>query len=112
MGGGYALQAAVHLPELAACVVNYGRLVTDPKLINQIQAPILGVFGGLDRGIPVKEVRAFEKKARAAGKTVVIEVYPKSGHAFINENDTKAYNLEDAAHAWQKTLAFFAEHLE
>src|SRR5262245_27494233 len=33
MGGGYSLQAAVNLPELAACVINYGRLVTDAELI-------------------------------------------------------------------------------
>lgn len=112
MGGGYALQAAVHLPELAACVVNYGRLVTDANLIKQINAPILGIFGGLDRGIPVKDVRAFEKKAKDAGKRVVIEIYPKSGHAFINENNARGYNAQDAARAWEKTAAFFAEHLK
>src|SRR6185369_11658106 len=50
MGGGYSLSLATHEPKLAACVVNYGRLVTDPKTIAKIHAPILGNFGGKDRG--------------------------------------------------------------
>ncbi|MEK7727707.1 MAG: dienelactone hydrolase family protein [candidate division KSB1 bacterium] len=112
MGGGYSLQAAVQLPDLAACVVNYGRLVTDENLIAQINAPILGVFGGLDRGIPVKDVQAFAKQAKNLGKEIRLEVYSKSGHAFINENNAKGYNAEDAMDAWKKTLAFLAGHLK
>ena len=112
MGGGYSLQAAVHLPELAACVINYGRLVTDANLIQKINAPVLGIFGGLDRGIPVKDVRTFEKQAKNLGKSVIIEVYAKSGHGFINENNAKAHNSKDAAQAWEETLAFFGEHLK
>ncbi len=112
MGGGYSLQAAVHLPELAACVVNYGRLVTDANLIKQINAPILGIFGGLDRGIPVKDVRAFEKQATDSGKSVTITIYPKSGHGFINENNAKAHNANDADEAWEKTIEFLAENLK
>lgn len=112
MGGGYSLQAAVHLPALAACVINYGRLVTDAELIKKIDAPVLGIFGGLDRGIPVKDVRAFEKQAKNFNKSVIIEIYPKSGHGFINENNAKAYHAKDAAEAWEKTLAFLGEHLK
>lgn len=112
MGGGYALQAAVQLPDLAACVVNYGRLVTDENLIAQINAPTLGIFGGLDRGIPVKDVKAFEKQMQAMGKEVRVEVYTKSGHAFMNENNAKGYNGEDAAKAWKQTLDFLNEYLK
>ncbi len=112
MGGSYSLQAAVHLPELAACVINYGRLVTEAEAIAQIKAPVLGIFGGLDRGIPVKDVRAFEKQAQRSDKNLTIEIYSKSGHGFINENNARAYNAKDAAAAWEKTFAFFAEHLK
>ena len=112
MGGGYSLQAAVHLPELSACVINYGRLVTDANLIKKINAPILGIFGGLDRGIPAKDVRAFETQSKNLGKSISLEIYAKSGHGFINENNTKAYNAKDAAAAWEKTLAFLAQHLK
>lgn len=112
MGGGYSLQAAVQLPDLAACVINYGRLVTDENLIAQINAPTLGIFGGLDRGIPVKDVKVFEKRMKAMDKEIRLEIYSGSGHAFINENNAKGYNAEDAAHAWKKTLAFLADHLK
>jgi len=112
MGGGYSLQAAVQLPDLAACVMNYGRLVTDENLIAQINAPILGVFGGLDRGIPVKDVKAFEEQMKEMGKEIRLEIYSKSGRAFMNENNAKGYNAEDAKKAWNKTLAFLAENLK
>src|ERR1700675_4326607 len=42
MGGGLALQFAIHQPRLGACVVNYGSLPTDPNDIQQILAPVLG----------------------------------------------------------------------
>jgi len=112
LGGSYSLQAAVQLPELAACVVNYGRLLTDVSLIQQIHSPLLGIFGGLDRGIPVNDVRTFERKTKEAGKEIAIVIYPKSGHGFINENNAKAYNAKDAADAWEKTLAFLSEYLQ
>ena len=112
MGGGYSLQAAVQIPELAACVVNYGKLVTDPDLIAQIEAPILGIFGGQDRGIPVKDVKAFEKQAQELDKDVTVEIYPKSGHAFMNENNGKGYNASDSDDAWEKTTAFLDRHLK
>lgn len=112
MGGSYSLQAAAHIPDLAACVVNYGRLITDEQLLGQINAPVLGIFGGKDKGIPVKTVRAFEKECKRLEKEVTIHVYAKSGHAFMNENNKDGYNPNDAADAWDKTTAFLAEHLK
>jgi len=61
MGGGLALQLAIHEPRLAACVVNYGSLPTEPVDIEKIDAQVLGLFGSLDRGIPPDKVRAFER---------------------------------------------------
>ncbi|HJZ52292.1 MAG TPA: dienelactone hydrolase family protein, partial [Candidatus Acidoferrales bacterium] len=49
MGGGLSLQLAIHQPRLAACVVNYGSLPTDPNDIQQIMAPVLGNFGADDK---------------------------------------------------------------
>ena len=60
MGGGLAVQLAIHEPRLAACVVNYGPLPTNIADIQKINAPVLGIFGSLDRGIPPDKVRAFE----------------------------------------------------
>jgi carboxymethylenebutenolidase len=111
MGGGYSLSLATHEPKLAACVINYGRLVTDPKTIAQIHAPILGNFGGKDRGIPPADVEAFQQAMVKAHKSVDIKIYPNSGHAFMNPNNKEGYVAEDAADAWKRIDPFFASKL-
>src|SRR3984885_11613056 len=52
MGGGYSLDVALDEPTLAADVINYGHLATDLDAIRKINAPILGLFGAKDNGIP------------------------------------------------------------
>jgi len=111
MGGGYSLSLATHEPKLAACVINYGRLVTDPKTIARIHAPILGNFGGKDRGIPPADVEAFRQAMLAAHKSVDIKIYPNSGHAFMNPNNKEGYVADDAADAWKRIDPFFASKL-
>lgn len=112
MGGGYSLQAALNVPELAACVINYGRLVTDAEMIDKINCPILGIFGGKDRGIKVKDVEAFKAACAKAGKSIAVKIYQNSGHAFINEENTRGYNAADAKNAWEKTFTFFEQNLK
>jgi carboxymethylenebutenolidase len=111
MGGRLALQLAMHEPRLAACVVNYGSLPTIPADMQKINAPVLGIFGSLDRGIPPHKVRAFERGMRAAKKTVDIEIYDGAGHAFENRTNARGYRPEAAADAWARTLAFFDQVL-
>jgi carboxymethylenebutenolidase len=72
MGGGLAVQLAIHEPRLAACVVNYGPLPTNIEDIQKINTPVLGIFGSLDRGISPDKVRAFETCMNATGKRVDI----------------------------------------
>lgn len=112
MGGGYSLQAALNVPELAACVINYGRLVTDTEMIDKINCPVLGIFGGKDRGIPVKDVEAFKAASTKSGKSIEVQIYKNSGHAFINEGNSRGYNAADAKNAWEKTFAFFEQNLK
>jgi carboxymethylenebutenolidase len=114
MGGGYALDVALDEPTLAADVINYGHLVTDPAQIKKINAPILGLFGGLDQGITPDDVNKFEAAMKQAGKKVEIKIYPDAGHAFENPNNknTPGYRAADAADAWQRTLTFLAEYLK
>jgi len=111
MGGGYALEAALAVPDLAACVICYGHLVTEDESIAQIGASILGIFGALDKGIPAETVRQFEKQARALGKDVSMIVYEGAGHAFMNVNNNRGYAKEATADAWGKIFAFFARTL-
>ncbi len=112
MGGGYALAVAVNNPKWAACVVNYGSLPTERNSIAKIRAPVLGNFGGDDRGIRPPAVRAFETAMRSAGKFVDMKIYEGAGHAFENETDRSAYRPAAAADAWNRTLAFLARNLK
>ncbi len=112
LGGGYSLQAALNIPELAACVINYGRLVTDGEMIEKINAPILGIFGGKDRGIPVKDIEAFKAACNQAGKNITVQIYPRSGYDFMNETNAKGYNAKDAQNAWERTFAFLEKNLK
>ena len=112
MGGGYALQAAIDQPALAACIINYGRLVTDPKTIARIRAPMLGNFGADDQGITPPMVQAFEKEARAAGKSVDFKIYPGAGHGFASNPDPKVYKPDAAKNADARTDAFLTLELK
>src|ERR1700733_2685244 len=100
MGGGYSLQLAIHQPHLAACVVNYGALPTDPNDLQQILAPILGNFGADDRGITPADVQDFEKTMRGMNRRVDVKEYDGAGHGFENSTNAAAYRPDSAADAW------------
>lgn len=112
MGGGYSLDLAIADPTLAADVINYGHLATDPARIRQIHAPILGLFGAQDQGIPPADVRKFEQDVRQMGKKIDVVIYPDAGHAFENPNNHAGYRPQDAADAWQRTVKFLAATLK
>jgi carboxymethylenebutenolidase len=112
MGGGLSLQLAVHESKLAACVVNYGAMPTDPGDIAKIHAPILGNFGAEDRGITPDLVRAFEKAMKAANKKIDVKIYEGAGHAFQNPNNQSGYRPEATADSWKRTLAFLNRTLK
>jgi carboxymethylenebutenolidase len=112
MGGGFSLQLAIHEPRLAACVVNYGALPTNAAELRQIRAPLLGSFGGLDRGITPDDVHAFEKTMKSLDKSVDVKIYADAGHAFENSTNKTGYRPADAADAWQRTTAFLRKTLK
>jgi len=112
MGGGLSLQLAINEPRLAACVVNYGPLVTDPAMIDKIKSPMLGNFGADDHGIPPSAVHAFEKALQDAGKTIDAKIYDGAGHAFENPNNKTGYRPEAARDAEARTLEFFDKTLK
>jgi carboxymethylenebutenolidase len=111
MGGGYSFNVALQEPTLTADVINYGHLATEPESLKKINASILGIFGGQDRGIPVEDVKKFEQTMKQLGKKVEIVIYPNAGHAFENPNNKAGYRPDDAADAWKRTVKFLAETL-
>ena len=113
MGGMYAMALAAEEPGLDAVVAYYGAPPTDPAAIAKIQAPVLGNFGGEDKGPSPEQVKAFEAAMKKAGKSVDVKIYPGAGHAFANVNNPwKGYREEAAKDAWSRTVAFFAKHLK
>ena len=117
-GGRVTWLYAAHNPNLKAVVAWYGPLggatsEIQPKTVlemaDQIKVPLLGLYGGKDGGIPVEQVRAAEAKAKAAGKTVEIVIYPDAGHAF--HADYRPSYVKDAAEdGWKQTLAWFRKY--
>ena len=112
MGGGVSLDVALQEPTLKADVINYGHLATDPESTKKINAAILGLFGGQDRGIPPEDVKKFEQLLKQQGKKLEVVIYPDAGHAFENPNNTAGYRADDAADAWKRTVNFFAANLK
>ncbi len=112
MGGGYALDLALLEPQLAADVISYGHLVTDPSELKKITLRFLGLFGGQDRGISPDDVKKFQQAMEQQGKKVEIKIYPDAGHAFENPNNKQGYRAEDAADAWRITVDFLASTLK
>jgi carboxymethylenebutenolidase len=112
LGGGYAFKLALQEPSLAADVINYGDLAADPERLRKIRAPILGIFGGQDRYIPVDDLKKSEQALKQQGHKVEIVIYPEAGHAFENPNNTAGYRAADAADAWKRTVGFLTGTLK
>ncbi len=111
-GGAWSLRTGLLLPEqLDAVVIYYGSLESDQRVLEPLQMPIAGFFGGLDQGIPVEDVKAFEASLQALGKSSEIHIYDDADHAFANPSG-KRYDAAAASDAWDKTIAFFDQHLK
>jgi carboxymethylenebutenolidase len=56
-------------------------------------------------------VRELESKLKALGKSIDVQIYPGTDHAFFNDARPEVYNEEAAADAWQRTVDFLHKHL-
>jgi carboxymethylenebutenolidase len=120
-GGMYALLYAAHNHELKAAVSWYGQLKPDKRpgvrmvgpfdVATQINAPVLGLYGGADLGIPVADVKEMEAALRAAGKTAEFVVYPGAPHAFFADY-RPSYRPDAAKDAWDRCVAWFNKYLK
>ncbi len=117
-GGRITWLYAAHNPALRAGVAWYGRLVGTPNALNpkhpvdvatSIHAPVLGLYGGQDTGIPLDTVDKM-KAALAAGSVAAkkseFKVYADAPHAF-HADYRPSYRKEAADDAWQRCLAWF-----
>ena len=109
-GGGQSLNLALNNSNMDATVIYYGQLVTDTEELSRITWPVLGIFAGLDTGIPPETVKEFETSLDAVGVENDITIYPDVNHAFANPSGDR-YAPEESKDAWQKTLRFFSDNL-
>lgn len=111
-GGTMSYEAAIALSDrLQAAVIYYGQVGADPETLGPLTAPVLGLFGGADQGIPVASVKAFEHALTQLGRAPQIHIYEGAGHAFANPSG-RNYEAEPALQAWRETKAFLAAHLQ
>ena len=100
LGGGVSLLTACN-DSIDAGIVYYGGLPNPLDLLDNIEAPILAVYGE-DEGERANEL---ETELNNRGKSVQKHIYPGAGHGFFNDSGGN-HNGEAAADAWEKTLAF------
>jgi carboxymethylenebutenolidase len=118
-GGREVWLYAEHNPKLKAAVAWYGPVAgrtspIQPKnpvdMAGELKCPLLGMYGGQDGSISQTDVQAAAAKARAAGQTVDIVVYPDAGHGF-HADYRPSYKAKDAQAGWVRAEAWFKKYL-
>jgi carboxymethylenebutenolidase len=120
-GGRSVWVYAAHSRALKAGVAFYGSLV-DPKsppnrgwpkspieLAPEMKAPVLGLYGEADQGIPVAQVEEMKAALKAAGKTAEFKIYPAAPHAF-HADYRPSYRQGAAEDAWKQMEAWFKRY--
>lgn len=117
-GGRISWLYAAHNPQLKAAVAWYGKLVGEKTLNSpyhpvdiaiNLNAPVLGLYGGQDTGIPQDSVDTMRQALRTANANAEIIVYPEADHAF-NADYRPSYHEESAKDGWLRMLAWFARY--
>jgi carboxymethylenebutenolidase len=113
-GGRTVWEYAAHKPDLKAGVAFYGTLVDPPgqedkwpksptELAPEMKAPVLGLYGEADQGIPVAQVEAMKEALAKANKRAEFKIYPGAPHGF-HADYRPSYRKEAAEDAWKMTL--------
>jgi carboxymethylenebutenolidase len=114
-GGRITWLYAAHSPRLKAGVAWYGRLAgqateLQPKypldVAADLKAPVLGLYGGQDQGIPLEDVEKMRAAIAAERQPSEIVVFPEAPHGF-HADYRPSYRAADARDAWARCLAWF-----
>ncbi|MDE2505964.1 MAG: dienelactone hydrolase family protein [Planctomycetota bacterium] len=117
-GGRVVWLYSAHNPNVKAGVAWYGRLVgpsteMTPKhpvdAAADLHAPVLGLYGGADEGIPIESIEKMRAALKKAGKTGEIIVYPDTPHGF-NADYRPTYRKAAADDGWKRMLAWFKQY--
>jgi len=117
-GGRIVWLYAAHNPRLKAAVAWYGRLSGEADalhpqqpldIVKSLKAPVLGLYGGADQGIPVEIVEMMRDEIKAAKNPSEIVVYPGAPHAF-NADYRPSYRAGPAQDGWKRMQAWFKKY--
>ena len=119
-GGRTVWEYAAHSKQLKAGVAFYGSLVDPPaqkavwpksptELAAEVKAPVLGLYGEADQGIPVAQVEAMKEALAKAKKKTEFKIYPGAPHGF-HADYRPSYRKEAAEDAWNQALAFLKKN--
>ena len=117
-GGRITWLYTAHSPAVKAGVAWYGQLLGAPgelkptnpiDLVGKLNAPVLGLYGAEDRGIPVAAVDQMKlalATGNAAAKASQFVVYPGASHAF-HADYRPSYQKDAAEDGWKRCVAWF-----
>jgi len=121
-GGRIVWLYAAHNKNVDAGAAWYGRVAPTPNSpVNAAQpttpidyakdltVPVIGFYGGLDKGIPQDSVQRMQDELKKGKSGSEIIVYPNADHGFLADY-RPSYNPEASADAWNKLLAWFKAH--
>jgi carboxymethylenebutenolidase len=117
-GGRTVWEYAAHSPQLKAGVAFYGPPVDPPnplwpksptQLAPEMKAPVLGLYGGADTGIPVATVEALKEALAANKKTAEFKIYPDAPHGF-HADYRGSYRKEAAEDGWNQMQAWLKKY--
>ena len=117
-GGRTVWMYDAHNPALKAAVAWYGPILGTPTdiqptntidIADHLHCPLLGLYGAKDPGIMSADAERAGEKARAAGETVEIIVYPDAGHGF-HADYRPTYVRDAAVDGWDRMLAWFRKY--
>jgi carboxymethylenebutenolidase len=112
MGGGFSLRVACQFPQdIDACSIFYGR-IPDMQLVNDLRCPVIGNFGGEDKGITTWAIEQLKPAMARLGKSLDMKVYPGAPHGFHRHTAPAVYRPEAAEDAFQRTMDFFGRELK
>ena len=118
MGGRLTYLTAAHHANDVKCAVPYyggGIPMGNPSPLSrtkEIKCPMYLFFGAKDQLIPKEHVEQIKAELTANKVPFQLEVYPDAGHGFFCDDRPMSYHEGAAKDAWEKTKAFFAQHLK
>lgn len=121
-GGRIVWLYAAHNPKVDAGAAWYGRVVPTPNspkneaqpmtpidYAKDLKVPVIGLYGGLDKGIPVEGVQRMQEELKKGKSKSEIIVFPNADHGFFADY-RPSYNKESGDEAWKKLQDWFKKN--